>query len=83
MRGGGGLKVVRPGLPNPLLSRQDEIAMRNRQILLANVSTMLANVAPPSYWPLFFVDCMDCGRLHFLDDPSCVWKAAPNTALEQ
>jgi hypothetical protein len=81
--GGGSLKVVRPGLANPLLAARDETAIRNRDTLVKNVSAMLAEIPAPTYWPLFFIDCMDCRRLHFLDDPSCVWKPAPKTVAAE
>jgi hypothetical protein len=80
IRGAGSLKVVRPGLENPLLGAGDEAALRNREILLNNVSRMFAEITVPSYWPLFFIDCIVCGRLHFLDDASCLWKPKKKAA---
>jgi hypothetical protein len=74
IRGGGSLKVVRAGLENPLLAACQESAIRNRATLVSNVSRMLGHIPPPTYLPLFFIDCMDCGRLHFLHDASCLWK---------
>lgn len=74
IRGGGGLKVVRPGLQNPLLAAGDELAVRNRERLIESVAEMLSAIPAPTYWPLFFADCMECGRLHFLSDKSCLWK---------
>jgi hypothetical protein len=83
IRGGGGLKVVRAGLENPLLATRDESAIRNRDILVKNVSAMLSEIPAPTYWPLFFIDCMNCRRLHFLNDPSCVWKPARKAVLAE
>jgi hypothetical protein len=74
IRGAGSLKLVRPGLENPLLAAGKESAVRNRETLVNNVSRMLADIPAPAYWPLFFIDCMDCDRLHFLHDASCLWK---------
>ncbi len=79
-RGGGGLKVVRAGLENPLLAARNETAIRNRHILIQSVSAMLADIPAPTYSPLFFIDCMDCRRLHFLNDPSCVWRPTQKTS---
>ena len=73
--------MVRVGIENPLLVAGDETALRNRDILIQNVSTLLAHIPTPTYWPLFFIDCINCQRLHFLDDPACVWRPARKNAL--
>lgn len=69
LSGAGGLLTVRPGLPNPLLEK----AVANRRIMLQSVTRMLGSIAVPRYCPVFFIDCQDCGRLHFLDDATCAW----------
>jgi hypothetical protein len=66
--------LVRAGLENPLLAVGEQSAIRNRETFVNNVSRMLGHIPPPTYWPLSFIDCMDCGRLHFLHDASCLWK---------
>jgi len=72
--GGGGLLQIRRGLPNPLITNADEAAMNYRSILLQNVCRMLGTIPAPRYCPVFFIQCEDCKRLHFLDDPTCKWK---------
>jgi hypothetical protein len=81
IRGGGGLKVVRAGLENPLLAAGDESAVRNRGTLIKNLTEMFSAVPAPTYWPLFFIDCMQCRNLHFLDDSSCLWKPGSKVAV--
>ncbi|MBI1897575.1 MAG: hypothetical protein HYS04_13775, partial [Acidobacteria bacterium] len=81
--GGGGLLTVRRGLPNPLLHAGDPTALANRKAILASVATMLGQIPAPRYCPLFFIDCEDCGRLHFLDDTACVWKPRGRAAPPQ
>jgi|SRR5579871_3091264 len=71
--GGGGLLTVRRGLPNPLLQEGDAVARANRRTLLASIASMLGAVPVPRYCPVFFIDCMECGRLHLLEDPACRW----------
>jgi hypothetical protein len=75
IRGAGALRVVRSGLENPLLAVADESAIRNRERLIKSVTEMLEGISMPIYWPLFFIDCMNCGRVQFLHDP-CLWKPA-------
>ncbi|MGH9358278.1 MAG: hypothetical protein ACRD22_09925, partial [Terriglobia bacterium] len=71
--GGGGLLTVRRGLPNPLLQDGNADVLAKRTTMLQNVAKMLATIPAPRYRPVFFIDCQDCGRLHFLDDASCAW----------
>jgi hypothetical protein len=72
--GGGGLLPIRRGLRNPLLNSADPYAMDNRRLLVQNVSMMLGMIPVPRYCPVVFIHCQDCRRLHFLDDPNCIWK---------
>jgi hypothetical protein len=71
--GGGGLLTLRRGLPNPLLQEGNGDALAKRTTMLQNVTKMLATIPVPRYCPVFFIDCQDCGRLHFLDDATCAW----------
>lgn len=72
--GSGGLLQIRRGRPNPLTTSADDATMNNRRILLQNVCTMLGAIPAPRCCPVFFLQCEDCKRLHFLDDTTCKWK---------
>jgi hypothetical protein len=79
-RGGGGLKILRPGVENPLIESRDAAALRNRASVIESVASMLAALPLPTYWPVLFIDCADCQRVHLLSDDACLWNPAAKPA---
>jgi hypothetical protein len=71
LKGAGGIRQVRPGLPNPLLASADAKALNKRAVLIEKVSELLATIPAPRYCPVVFIDCRKCRRLHYLDQGEC------------
>src|SRR5579862_2291695 len=74
VRGAGGLHMLCAPQGNPKLAAKDQQVMENRKALLANVPLMLGSLPRPRYFPVTFVDCRKCRKLHYLEDPACTWN---------
>ncbi len=72
IRGAGGLRLLRELQANPSLAANDLKTMENRKALLANIPRMLDGLPRPRYFPVIFVDCRKCRKVHYLEDPACV-----------
>jgi len=67
MRGAGGLQMLRKPQANPKLVSGDVEVMKHRQELLASIPCLFAELPIPRYFPVTFVDCRECGNVHYLD----------------
>ena len=62
MRGAGSPKKLREARDNPLL--QNSVTQANRKEMEANLSSILASLSMPRSFPVIFVNCRACGKIH-------------------
>jgi hypothetical protein len=74
MRGAGGLLLLRQPQRNPLLEAKDPRALEHRSALLSNIPKLLVHLPAPFYFPVVFLDCLECEKIHYFDDPLCPWN---------
>lgn len=74
IRGAGGLQLLRAPRDNSRLQINDPETMENRRVLLANIPRLLSVLSRPRYFPVTFVDCRKCRKLHLREDPACPWN---------
>jgi hypothetical protein len=68
MRGAGVPALLRQPVTNPALAAADEKVLANRRTLLQRIPRLFADTAAPRYFPIVFIDCQECHRLHRLTD---------------
>lgn len=71
IRGAGAIHLLRAPAKNPRLAAGDPETVAHRAALAQNIPRLLENVASPKYFPVVFIDCRSCGRVHYLDDRLC------------
>ena len=71
MRGAGGLQMLRAPQPNPKLASGNTEVLEHRTALLASIPTLFADLPVPRYFPVTFLDCRTCRKIHYLEDAAC------------
>jgi hypothetical protein len=75
-RGAGVLRLLRAPQINPALGEKHSVVTANREVLIASIPKLLACMPRPRYFPIVYIDCRKCQRLHVLSD-DCPEPANP------
>lgn len=80
IRGAGAPRMLRAGLPNPALAMNDAAVAENRRILVEGISSMLAKLPRPAFFPAIFAGCRACQEVRPFGNTvcSCTSQDGPN-----